>query len=891
MKAVNTSTESATLTQAMPVVQPANASSSDSLATSSTSSTDSHESRMPITEIVAECQRQTQSRQPVSFGLPFPRGGRFPRGRFLLLDSCGRSHPTQSVVLRPWNDGSPQWVLFDALLPPLAAGTTVFELAVAEGGAQEEGGSRVSIAESGDHIELSNGSLCVEAAREGSSLLRRLDFQGRRVSSGPGVELELLDRSGRSRLGRVDSARVETRGPVRSTVEVTGSFPSSQGCRFKLRASVFAETGLIRLDVSIHNPNRARHLGGLWDLGDRGSLLFQGLTLRVPFEAAGACRLRWRSEQGGLVREVPGELGRLEIRQASSGGRNWNSRNHVDRLGLVPLDFRGYRVAHPHGVESGLRASPTVSIATERFALGAAVPLFWQCFPQSIEVESEQLLFWLFPRQGEGRHELQGGERRTQTLWLFAGDRSTDPLEELTWAHHPAAVRATPGWYAKSGAIPRLNEAHESRQEPLGVVLEGALDSGTGLAARREVIDEYGWRNFGEVWADHEGEHYQGPAPVISHYNNQYDQVQGFLLQYLRTGDRRWRELYEPLARHVADIDIYHTVRDRAAYSGGLFWFTDHYLSAETCTHRTYSRFNQPKDGRPYGGGPSSNHLFSTGLLLAFYVTGEPDYRDSALELADWVIRMDDGRLTPLGWLDSGPTGLASVTATTDYHGPGRGSGNSVNTLLDGWVLSRDRRYLEKVESLIRRVIHPNDDIAALDLLNAEKRWSYPVFLAALVRYLELKAEAEQLDEAYAYARASLVAYGRWMAEHERPYFDRKEELEYPTEAWCGQELRKANVLRLAAGYVEEPERTAWIQRGEELSNRAWTDLMEFPSRASARAIALVVVEGAIDAALRSEEVEARPRGPERLEFGNPSRFVPQKERVRRKIHRLLGRG
>ena len=29
-----------------------------------------------------------------------------------------------------------------------------------------------------------------------------------------------------------------------------------------------------------------------------------------------------------------------------------------------------------------------------------------------------------------------------------------------------------------------------------------ALDDEFGLAARREVIDEYGWRNYGDLYAD-----------------------------------------------------------------------------------------------------------------------------------------------------------------------------------------------------------------------------------------------------------------------------------------------------------------------------------------------------------------------------------------------------
>src|SRR5262249_1449394 len=142
------------------------------------------------------------------------------------------------------------------------------------------------------------------------------------------------------------------------------------------------------------------------------------------------------------------------------------------------------------------------------------------------------------------------------------------------------------------------------------------------LFARREVIDEYGWRNFGDFYADHEAAYCPDPPPVVSHYNNQYDVIYGTLLQYLRTGDGRWFELADPLARHVLEIDIYHTTQDRALYSGGLFWHTEHYRDAATGTHRGFSAA-KARPGQPAGGGPCAEHNYTTGLLHYYYLTGE----------------------------------------------------------------------------------------------------------------------------------------------------------------------------------------------------------------------------------------------------------------------------
>ena len=85
-------------------------------------------------------------------------------------------------------------------------------------------------------------------------------------------------------------------------------------------------------------------------------------------------------------------------------------------------------------------------------------------------------------------------------------------------------------------------------------------------------------------------------------------------------------------------------------------------------------------------------------------------------------------------------------------------------SLLNAWRLSGERRYIDKAEALIRRCMHPAEDIEALDLLDTERRWSYTVFLQAVGRYLDVKAECGEIDATYAYAKASLLHYARWMA-------------------------------------------------------------------------------------------------------------------------------
>jgi YetA-like protein len=827
------------------------------------------------------------SPEPVALGLPLAKGTLVNPPNLRLLDDSKREVPIQTRVLAKWSDGSAKWLLVDFVARQLAEGRNPWFLHHCPEQKPLGLESDLHVYETEDGVAVATGVATFQLNRNVFEPIQQVLVKGRELLDSRGCTTLLVDPRRRPSPARIECVTLEEKGPVRATLLFEGRFKGNVPARFFARLSFFAGTGLVRLRFTLHNPNRARHSGGLWDLGDAGSMLFRSLVLNVPFHTNSKGKMAWIAEGRSGVRESA--AGNLEIYQASSGGGNWQSRNHVNSQGRVAFPFRGYRVRTTEGESFGHRASPVVSLNGADGGIAVALPEFWQQFPKAIKVDGRTLSISLFPEQESDTHELQGGERKTHTVWLdFAGPRQNSAMP-LSWVHQPTKVVAPVEWYAASGVLGPLTAGFADSPDSLDKLLEEVKDGPQSLLGRRETIDEYGWRNFGDWVADHEAEHFPGPKPIISHYNNQYDCVLGSLLQYLRTGEDRWWELGDPLARHVIDIDRYHTTKDKAAYNGGLFWFTDHYLSAETSTHRTYSRINRPTNGQDYGGGPSSSHNFTSGLALHYYLTGDPEARSAVVGLADWVVGMDDGRMNPLGLLDCGPTGLASYTGDLAYHGPGRGAGNSINALIDAWLLTEQRTYLDQAEALIKRCVHPQDDIDSLDLLNIEKRWSYTVFLVSLDRYLRLKAEREEVDAPYAYAQESLLAYAKWMLENEIPYFDQAERLEYPTEAWAGQELRKANVLRLAAAHADDPLRTALRKRGDELGARAWRDLFSFESRTSSRAMALVLVEGLLDRSLRTSACPPAPHANDVFDHGVPTKFIPQKQRVLKRLKTWRG--
>jgi len=552
--------------------------------------------------------------------------------------------------------------------------------------------------------------------------------------------------------------------------------------------------------------------------------------------------------------------------------------------------FQGYRVtADDCVIAEGKRATPIIAVSDDETRVTATVDKFWQNFPKALEVDHNKLSIRLFPRQYRDVYELQGGEQKTHTVWLqFA--RQHEAIPDVCWWHCRLQPRSTPEWYARSKAISYLTPRNLDKHSDYQALIDTAIEGDNTFFDRRETIDEYGWRHFGDLYADHEAVGHQGEVPLVSHYNNQYDAIYGAIVQYASTVDPHWFILLTDLAKHVIDIDIYHTSEDRSAYNHGMFWHTDHYTDVAAATHRAYSQITITAKGlQDYGGGPSNEHNYATGLLHYYYLTGDPFARETVLNLANWVINMDDGSHHLLGRFDHRPTGLCSSTVSRDYHGPGRGAGNSINALADAFVLTREARYLTKAEELIRRCIHPKDVIAQRYLDDVEHRWSYLVFLQILGKYLDIKVEASDLDYMYGYARASLLHYATWMLEHEVPYKCVLDRVEIPTETWPAHDMRKSNVFKFAAKHAPEGLRSAYLQKAEAFFHACVNDLLSFDTCTLMRPIVILMANGYMQAYFDCCQEETAPLPAAEYDFRVPHAFTPQFSELYKMRDRLRG--
>ena len=839
--------------------------------------------------IVEAADGRPRRLEPVSAGIPWPRGVLQVADDLRLIDESGSAIPLQAKALDRWSDGSIRWTLLD--WRATVDGRAVYRVEVAPGSPRVLEGPRVEIASKpGPGLEIATGRARFRIGVGGDRLFESVEVDGVAAIEPARTRLIVEEGSGVPLAIRSRTLEILESGPIRSAVRVEGdgSRPGRAAClRFVLDVHFFAGSATVRLELTLHNPARAEHPGGLWDLGSGGSIDLKrvALTLALPGEI-GLVSTWCSTDRGQAARRLEGDF---ELYQDSSGGANWNGSNHVNRHRRIPVTFRGYRLRHGESEESGLRATPAAAVEGEGEGrtLALATGRFWENFPKAIEVDGGEVSLALFPAQSADVHELQGGERKTHVVHAaFGPDDVAEGL--LEWCRSPLLARATPDGYAAAGAIPYLiPRAADPNATYLGLV-DAAIEGPDTFEAKREAVDEYGWRHFGDVYGDHEAVLHPGETPIVSHYNNQYDNVGGFACQFLRSGDRRWWTQMDELARHVVDIDVYRTDRDRAAYNGGMFWHTCHYVDADTATHRTY-----PRRAGVAGGGPSGGHGYSTGLTWHHFLTGDPRSREAAIGLGRWVIDMDDGRKAAFGWLDGHPHGHATASGSESYHGPGRAPANSLEVLMNARRLTGDPAFLEKAEQIIRRCIHPEDDVAARDLLDAENKWFYTMFLQALGRYLDDREEAGAAGRTFHYARASLLHYARWMVDHEYPYLDRPEILEYPTETWAAQDMRKSDVFKFAAKHAVDPrERSRFLERSDFFFRSSTTTLAAMPTRTLARPVVLMLGNGYMHAYFQAhpDHASAVPQAHD-FDFGRPEIFIPQKVRVLRKLKALAVAG
>ena len=463
-------------------------------------------------------------RIPFRMGVPFARGIVRSADAIRIVDVSGAFVPIQTSVLDIWPDGSIRWCLLDWL-------ATQEELPTEIQICDEDRSRHVVEDRIDDDVEWlpSTNTDCTWQIRSTS------------MEQFVSVRLRCVDSSGSIHIAKSDRLKVLLDGPVRKRIECEFGFDSKSNLNDKLVGKIQVDLHRCKPDmicrIMMRNTQPASHPNGNWDLGNKGSILLEDVSLEFEFG---------HKEQP--IQKCDGGYGQLDassavksfgeeyhLFQASSGGENWDSTNHIDRDRRIPMRFKGYQLTVDGISDEGLRASPQAYTFFDDRMFGIAIRRFWENFPKVVQAKNGMLRLGLFPHEADYPHELQGGEQKTHEFAVYFGRHRDD--SPLNWFVDPMLPRLHPEYYSDTQAIPYLTPQSIDPNQGYLRLVEQAIDGADTFLDKREKIDEYGWRHFGDIYGDHEAVYHGGSKAMISHYNNQYDCVVGFATQFLRTGE------------------------------------------------------------------------------------------------------------------------------------------------------------------------------------------------------------------------------------------------------------------------------------------------------------------------------------------------------------------
>ena len=733
--------------------------------------------------------------EPLRCGLPLPRGFANRAAELTVIGPDDNPVPAQLLVTGTYADQTPRWVLVDFQPHLRASGGATYRL---------QKGSRAPIPQ-GLSYRLENGIATIETGaaqfQVNTRRFRLLDsavVEGKELLDGKrdgGIRVREGEGAWRFCGSAITGAEFEDAGSLAVTLVVRGDLLRESGetfASFVCRLHFYAGKSEVRLFYTLRNPAAHHHPGNVWDLGSGGSLFLEDFSFCLPLAGEG-----WTSRIGSRVEDAAIPATRLY--QDSSGGPNWKSANHIDKDYRVPTSFRGYRVSSTTEiVQEGLRADGWLQARGDRGGAAVAVREFWQNFPKTLEIASRSLRIGLWPREFGGAHEILGGEQKTHEMLLLfhaAGNADLEVERRMKAFHRPLYAMPDPdSIYATRAFWPTSQldrNAHRMLEQTCDTLVHAAGSTPTTVMTQWETIDEFGWRHFGDTFADNERspeqmaadfpEHHLGRQP-ISHFGNEYDVSYAVMLQGLRRSDPEWMWMADVLCRHYADICIYHSDREpAAAYAHAPFTHTTHDTAAFRSTHRIY-----PSEARQYklqygSGGPNAGHCYVASLAQHYYLTGDRVSREAFLEVADWTVH--------------------SPWFTEKMMGDTRGIGNFLMTHVYAYQLTKDRKFYDAAVQMLDIPRRPFEGLGAT------------LFVKAAGRFLDMKAENDERDADSERALTAMLRFG----DHYLAVSDN-----VPNES-LEQTCFYAEILFTCYLHAppEDPRRARYFARGKSLMDRA----------------------------------------------------------------------
>ncbi len=521
---------------------------------------------------------------PVTWGIPFGRGELFHKAQVRLTDADGNPVPLQTTVLHQWPDGSIHSLLLDFMASGKAANqtcTVTYGTQVSSTPGPEERG--LIVHQNAETITVDTGALRFVVNKASRRLVENITLAGDEAPLGQEMTGEVVTRDGWVRthfLAVNEEVAVEAAGPERATIRCTGRLSDGNKVFGRFTSRIHAYRGKPYLRLFFRIFN---------DTDVPAQLVEQFLLrLRTPLldgqAALGDQKLATTSA----------ETGRLLVRQHRHDAYEIFEGNDARRT-------------------NGERWQGPITLQTQVHGVSGQVRHFAQQYPKRMWAgEGGQMVFDLFARTVEYEQYImtRGEAKRHELLLYFHNGTADQPRIQATFqTFESPPLLISPQWYAKHQAFGR-----------------GApLTPDTFPELHKWMVERYtpslvctvpnGLRNWPDGYSDSIYSAYRGT------WGNMYQEVDyGAYILALLSGRRAWFDYAEAYQRHFMDIDICHYHPD-PAYIGASYGIAPYHTGYE----------------------PYALNAPLAGLFILHYLTGDPDAREAAIGIADWLHAKNTG--------------------------------------------------------------------------------------------------------------------------------------------------------------------------------------------------------------------------------------------------------
>lgn len=624
---------------------------------------------------IEEEAKAARQNEPVTMGIPLPEGMVKDVGTLVLKDSTGKVVPCQFFEASKWRTerGGVKWVHADFQASAAAGGKSELVL-FDSGAATTPPATPLKAAVEGNVATVTTGPLKFtvrganfngfngvwfdpsgKGAFNDSTMIVPAGAAGGSLASADGKNAF----SAKDPDGKVE---IERSGPMKVVVKVTGSHKDESGAKlfdYIVRFHAYANSPVVRVQHTFVNRQGNAP-------SDR--LLMTDLSFEVPTKLA----------KPAVV--------------IGTDAQPWTGSADKDEVfGIQKSDdeFAVMAGADEKVKGKGKSVKPLgvgwIDVGTGKQHVACGVRWFWQMWPKAVGAKADGTLrVGLYPAEHKSDFEVFMGQSRTHDLtFLFHDGMKAEELNDFfKGSQRPLRAFASPKYYCREskafGPIADSDQALfgdnwskvQDHDKTMLQSIEGILKNLDGEKRNGKLMSSYGFYAWGDSyhysWGAKDKSPNDRPEWTYSWEGNYYDFPNACLLQFARTGEKKFLERFEMNARHVGDVFVCH-------------WHPKPELIG-ACRYCPPRNHVSTDDGAPYVS-IEFNHAKSQCVFNNYYLYGDLRSLDNAMDLASHCMK---NRAADSGWA-------------------ARGFGHMLAQIMCSYELTGDQQYLERMKAISKK--------------------------------------------------------------------------------------------------------------------------------------------------------------------------------------------